>query len=413
MQTNGLVQENSAAFPLLNHDATEQAARSAWLAGLAGLLLLIVGLSLSGPFPIAWLEDYLVHFMFLTTIVLGALCFVCLQHLSRAGWSVTVRRTAEFLAGLPTLSMIILFLPLAASLFSERITIYPWARNDYFTHFPHLSHKSSYLNIPFFLLRAAFCLGGWWWLGQFYLQRSVRQDQDGSPRWTIVLEKWSPLAALLLAMTLTLASFDWLMSLTPAWYSTIYAVYVFSGCAVGGLAGLIVIILLARRLCLLSPEMVTIEHLHDLGKLLFGFVIFWGYIAFSQYMLIWYGNIPEESQFYWPRQKGAWLFVSLALVFGHLLIPLVGMMPRAVKRNTRTLGFFATWLLAFHWLDLYWLVKPNASPELSWTQLLGGLIGGVGTFGILTGLVLRGFARYSPVPVRDPRLAEALHHEVV
>lgn len=412
MQTHTLIEENGGTLPLANHSAAEQAGRTAWWAGLGGLILLVIGLSLAGPFPVAWLEDYLVHFMFLTTIILGALCFVCLQHLSRAGWSVTVRRTAEFMASMPSLSLIILFLPLAASLFAEQITLYPWARGDYFTHLPHLSHKAIYLNIPFFLIRAAFCLGVWWWLGQLYLRGSLRQDQDGNPAWTILREKWSPLAALLLAVTLTVASFDWLMSLTPAWYSTIYGIYIFSGCAVGGLAGLILILLLARRLGLLSPQVVTMEHLHDLGKLLFGFVIFWGYIAFSQYLLIWYGNMPEESQFYWPRQKGGWLFVSLALIFGHLLIPLVGMMSRAVKRNTWTLGFFATWLLLFHWLDLYWLVKPNTSPDLAWGQLLGGLIGAVGTFGILTGLVLRGFARYSSIPLRDPRLAEALHHEV-
>ncbi|MBC7352977.1 MAG: quinol:cytochrome C oxidoreductase, partial [Thermogutta sp.] len=302
---------------------------------------------------------------------------------------------------------------IAITLFIKGLNLYPWATGDFFLHHPELRHKTVYLNIPFFILRAAFCLAVWWWLGRFYLTRSVAQDADGDPRWTRIMEKWSPAAALLFTVTVTLASFDWVMSLAPAWYSTIFPVYIFSGCVVGGLAGLILILLLAQGLGLLSHRVVTVEHYHDLGKLLFGFVIFWGYIAFSQYMLIWYGNIPEESQFYLPRQQGIWLFVSLGLIFGHLLVPLVGMMPRAIKRNAWTLGFFAVWLLVFHWLDLYWLIKPNWHATVTPLSLVGGILGGAGVFGIITAIVLKGLTRYAPIPVRDPRLDEAIHHEVV
>lgn len=380
--------------------------------GLLGIVGLLASLFLSGPFPAAWIQDYLVHFMFFTTIALGGLFFVFVQHLTRAGWSVTVRRTAELMSGETFTAVAILFLPLAGSFLIPQISLYPWHQADYFAHEPHLAHKAIYLNIPFFIARAAFCLVIWWWLGRFFLRQSVAQDVDGDPSRTLSMERFSPAAALLFTVTVTIASFDWLMSLTPAWYSTIYPVYIFSGCAVGGLAALILLLLLARSAGIISPEYVTVEHLHDLGKLLFGFVIFWGYIAFSQYMLIWYGNIPEETQFYMPRQQGMWLYLSVALIFGHLLIPLVGMMPRAIKRNPVTLGFFAVWLLVFHWIDLYWLVKPTWYAEITPGQLAGGLVGGVAMFLILAGLVFRGLSRYAAVPVKDPRLAEALHHEV-
>ena len=148
------------------------------------------------------------------------------------------------------------------------------------------------------------------------------------------------------------------MSLEPAWFSTIFGVYYFSGAAVGFLAALVLAALVVQGSGRLTGT-ITAEHYHDLGKLLFGFVVWWGYIAFSQYMLIWYGNIPEETVYYLKRQTGPWAIVSLVLLFGHLLIPFLGMLPREVKRRRVLLGFWAVWLLAFHWLDMYWLVMPN------------------------------------------------------
>ncbi|ASV75501.1 hypothetical protein THTE_2899 [Thermogutta terrifontis] len=412
MQATELMDTNSTVQSAMN-PSTTGVSRAPQICIIGGAIAIVLGFVLSSSSPAGWLQDYLVHYTFLVSITLGALFFVFLQHLTRAGWSVTVRRTAELMAGTTPMLVAVAFLPIAVTLFIDGLNLYPWAASDFFLHHAELRHKTIYLNIPFFLLRAAFCLAAWWWLGRFYMTRSLAQDTDGDPRWTLVMEKWSPAAALLFTVTVTLAAFDWVMSLAPAWYSTIFPVYIFSGCVVGGLAGLILILLLAQALGFLSHRVVTVEHYHDLGKLLFGFVIFWGYIAFSQYMLIWYGNIPEESQFYLPRQQGIWLYVSLGLVFGHLLIPLVGMMPRAIKRNPWTLGFFAVWLLVFHWLDLYWLIKPNWHPTVGPLSLIGGILGGVGVFGIVIAIVLKGLTRYPPIPVRDPRLNEAIHHEVV
>ena len=149
-----------------------------------------------------------------------------------------------------------------------------------------------------------------------------------------------------------------IMSLEPAWFHAIFGVYYFSGAAVGFLAALVLAALVVQGSGRLTGT-ITAEHYHDLGKLLFGFVVWWGYIAFSQYMLIWYGNIPEETVYYLKRQTGPWAIVSLVLLFGHLLIPFLGMLPHEVERRRVLLGFWAVWLLVFHWLDMYWLVMPN------------------------------------------------------
>jgi hypothetical protein len=160
------------------------------------------------------------------------------------------------------------------------------------------------------------------------------------------------------ALTVTFASIDLLMSLNPHWFSTIFGVYFFTGCV---LAGLISIALLAFWLQANGRlgNAVSKEHYHDLGKLAFAFVFFWGYIAFSQYLLIWYANLPEETQFYMPRQIGPWAFVSILLVLCHLFIPFVGLLSRHAKRRRIVLAFWAIWLLAAHWLDLFWLIMPS------------------------------------------------------
>ena len=179
------------------------------------------------------------------------------------------------------------------------------------------------------------------------------------------MQAFSPISLILYAITVTLASFDLLMSLDPHWYSTIYGVYYFSGCAVGIFATLIILSVLLQRWGLLR-ETITAEHYHDLGKFLFGFVFFWGYIAFSQYMLIWYANIPEETIWYGRRGTSTvdymitltwpWGAISVALLFGHLLIPFAGLLSRHAKRRKPVLVFWAVWLLVFHWIDVSWQI---------------------------------------------------------
>jgi len=373
--------------------------------GLAGLATGF-GLARSGGETLShFFHSYLLSYCFFLSISLGALFFVALQHATRAGWSVVVRRLAEVLAAnMPVLA--ILFLPILAAVLRGESSLYPWSDARAVVLYDLPAHKLAYLNTGFFAARAVLYFAVWWLLGRFFLARSVEQDRSGDAALTRRMERLSPVALLLLAGTMTFASFDWLMSLEPEWFSTIYGVYYFSGAVVGFLAAVILAAVLLQasgRLNLL----ITAEHYHDLGKLLLGFVVFWGYIAFSQYMLIWYANIPEETTWYLARQSGSWKWVSVLLLSGHLLIPFFGLLSREVKRRKALLAFWAVWLLAAHWIDLYWLVMPSLDHEgLPLGAIDAACLVGVG--GVYLAGVLATAGRKSLVPSGDPRLKESL-----
>jgi hypothetical protein len=351
---------------------------------------------------------YLVDFAFFLSISLGALFFVALHHVSRAGWSVAVRRLAEiFLGNLVLLA--VLFLPILLAMVAGNHSLYRWTDPRQVAASELLRHKAPWLNVWFFAGRAVFYFVAWTLLARFFFRRSLEQDRSGDPQLTLQMERASGPALLVFAGTLTFAAFDWLMSLEPTWFSTIFGVYYFSGAAVGFLAALVLAALAVQTNGRLTGT-ITTEHYHDLGKLLFGFVVWWGYIAFSQYVLIWYGNIPEETVYYLKRQTGPWAIVSLVLLFGHLLIPFLGLLSREVKRRRLLLGFWAVWLLAFHWLDMYWLVMPNLDADrlplgpIDLCLLVG--IGGLYLAGVLTAAGDRPL-----VPLKDPRLGESLAFE--
>jgi hypothetical protein len=207
----------------------------------------------------------------------------------------------------------------------------------------------------------------------------------------------------------TFFAFDWLMSLEPEWYSTIFGVYFFAGSAMAFFAFLSLAMIAARRAGLLT-EVLSAEHQHDVGKLLLTFVIFWTYMAFSQYLLIWYANLPEETVFFALRSAGSWRIASAALALGHFVVPFFFLLPRSVKRNAAPLAAVSLWLLAMHLLDLYWLVMPNLHPAGMAPSLLDAtaLIGCCGVFLATFGGALR---RQALVPLRDPRLPESLTFE--
>jgi hypothetical protein len=208
------------------------------------------------------------------------------------------------------------------------------------------------------------------------------------------------------AITVTFASIDLLMSLEPAWFSTVFGVYYFSGAAVGALGVIILVCLRLDGRGRLGGTVST-DHYHDLGKLLFSFVFFWAYIAFSQYMLIWYANLPEETIWYWHRQREGWAAVSVALLAGHFIVPFLGLLPRSARRDRRMLGFWAAWLLVLHWVDVHWIVMaPVHSARAAFGVIdLACLAGLVGLWAAAWSLTARGNAL---VAVRDPRLDEAL-----
>jgi len=388
-------------------------ATSAVLA-VAGAVVLIVAGVLSQPSN--YLDDslvrfsasYLVSYMFFLSISLGALFFVVLQHLVRAGWSVTVRRLAEILA-LNVIWWSLLFLPILVPVLLGTSTLYRWSRPATAAANELLQHKSLYLNGPFFAARTVFYFLVWGLLAWFFLRQSTRQDRSGDPHLTRRMEKAAPVAMILFGLTVTFASFDWLMALEPAWSSTIFGLYYFAGSVVGALAALI-LFAIALQKGGMATRMISIEHYHELGKLLLGFIVFWGYMAFSQYMLIWYANIPEESVWYLARQTGPWTWITLGLLFGHLLIPFLLLLPREVKRRKILLGALALWMLVVHWIDLYWLVMPTFAPE----HLPFGVTD-VCCIVALACLFLAGTIRTTRtcnlIPLGDPRLGESLAFE--
>lgn len=348
--------------------------------------------------------SYLVAFLFATSVSLGALFFVLIQHLVRAGWSVVVRRLAEFLsASFAWVSL--LSLPIVIPLLLGNSSLFEW--ND-----PHLidtdaliRHKRPWLNPTFFTIRTVIYFGVWSLLGRYFLTLSRTQDKTGDHSLTSRMQAVAPVGTLLFAITANFFAFDFMMSVDPHWYSAIYGIYYFSGAVVASLAALILLARWYQTSGVIGPEL-TIEHFHDLGKLLFGFNFFWGYIAFSQYMLIWYANIPEETGWLITRQENGWAWVSLALLFGHLLIPFLGIMSRRSRRSYRSLVFWSCWLLAMHWLDIYWNVIPQYSVRPLPGLLDALLLAGVSS--LYVAAFLRTASHNSFVAVRDPRLTESL-----
>jgi hypothetical protein len=315
-----------------------------------------------------------------------------------------VRRLAEVMAAnLPLLAVVgIPVLLLAAQLF-------PWVSGD--THLPAelLAHKAPYLNFPFFVVRWVVFFGIWSVLGIYYWRRSLAQDASGDPRLTLGMEAVSGPALILYALTVSLASYDLLMSLDPGWFSTMFGPYFFAGGVVGFHAALTMITFWLQGRGLLA-RVIHIEHLHDYGKLLFAFVFFWAYLAFSQYMLYWYANIPEETGWLLRRQQQGWQWLGLVLLFGHFLLPFAGLMSRFAKRTRPLLVFWAIWIFIMHWCDLYWVVMPEFAaggpqPHLIDLACFLGL-GGV----YVAGLAVLATGR-SLVPARDPRLADSLAFE--
>ncbi len=299
--------------------------RLAWGVALAGVVVLVIALVLglvgNDSLKYFW-HAYLVSFCFYLSISLGGLFFVVLHHASRAGWSVCVRRVSEIVAA-NVLLMAVLFLPILLAAFFAGKSLYEWTdlaaiADEHTLHI--LEAKRGYLNLPFFTVRAILYFGVWGGLIWFFWRGSLRQDQSGDVGLSLRMERVSYPALIAFALTITFASFDWIMSLTPVWFSTIFGVYFFSGAAVGAMATIILLLIGLQATGRLTNA-VTPEHYHELGKLLYGFIIFWGYMAFSQYMLIWYANMPEETVWYLPRQQYGWTAVSLDLAVWALVDP--------------------------------------------------------------------------------------------
>jgi hypothetical protein len=374
------------------------------VAAAVGVPALAVSVLLGTRDPGQFYFSWLVAFMFWLSIALGGLFFVLTHYVTKASWSVVVRRQAEnIMATLPL--FIVLFVPVVLGMHH----LFHWTDAEHVAHDPLLQGKAAYLNTEFFLIRAAICFAAWTLVSWWFVRRSTKQDATGDVPTTLRLIQVSAPALFVFAITVTVAAIDWLMTLDPHWYSTMFGVYYFAGCLVGIFAFMSLLATAMQRAGLTGGT-VTTEHLHDLGKLLFAFTVFWAYIAFSQYFLIWYANIPEETTFFHHRATGSWMTITILLAWGHFGVPFLFLMSRHVKRRPALLAAGAAWMLLMHFLDLHWIIMPvhhQAGFQLSALDLTT-LVGIGGLFVSLVGWQMR---RRALIPVRDPRLAESLGFE--
>ncbi len=461
--------------------------------GVLGLVGSGVGYTMD---PRRFAFSWLFAFITVLTICLGSIFFVLIQRLTSAGWSVTVRRTAEFF-GLGIIALAPLFIPVLVSMNH----LFPWLGEhheepaaheqphkvgdntginlikpayaqdhaapsepahgnapaadhpgDVAGHLPgskagvpgdhaaaadaphgaaagHAAHgpmgdphaviekeilrkKAPYLNRTFFLVRVGIYFLVWILMATRMFGWSVAQDKSKDPKLTLTAQKFAPPMTFLYALTLTFAAFDWIMSLEPTWFSTIFGVVIFA-CGVVSSYAVIILTTLALRSSGPLNGAVTIEHYHDLGKLQFGFLVFWAYVGFSQYMLIWYAALPEETTFYHNRWDfDPWSNVSMAIILFHFVVPFFWTISRNFKRNVGRLQIGSAILLVMHVVDIYWFVMPNfhlGKAGFTFHWLDAACLLAVG--GIYAAFVFNRMTQHSLVPVGDPRLQRALHFQ--
>jgi hypothetical protein len=303
-------------------------------------------------------HSYLVAFVWVMTIGAGALWWVTLQNIVNAEWSVVVRRVAELIAAnAPVLA--VLALPVVLPLILGKPVMYRWADPALMTG--DLANKLGYLSTKFFAIRFVFYFGFWTWLSSFFLRRSLGQDkeaQETAAKTVVTMRRVAGPAMIGFALTVTFCAIDLIMTLEPQWFSTMFGVYYFASCVLAVNSSLALTLMWLQSKGRLASS-VTVHHFHDLGKMVFAFTIFWAYIGFSQFMLQWYANIPEETLWWKERFANSWGTYSWVLLFGHFVIPFFGLLSRWVKRNRKALAFWCIWQLVMIYLDMYWLVMPS------------------------------------------------------
>ncbi|HEX2865459.1 MAG TPA: quinol:cytochrome C oxidoreductase [Ignavibacteriales bacterium] len=344
--------------------------------------------------------NILISFMFLMSIGLGSLFLVALEYVAGAVWSTPIRRVSEFL------STILFIIPvLAVPLYFSMHEVFHWSHSELLRQDAVLAGKSPYLNVPFFIIRTLVCFAIWLLFYILIVRNSEKQDELKSQAITTRNIRSSAVFMPVFAITITLAAIDWMMSLEPHWFSTIFGVYYFAGTILAALASATIAVVLFIRKGYFTN--ITEDHLYSLGALLFAFVNFWAYIAFSQYLLIWYANLPEETTWFLLRWQGSWKIVSIALIVIHFIVPYFGLLSQPSKMNPRRLMFMSVWILFAHLFDLYWLIMPTFSRTgvtLGWMEFAFPIAA--------VGLVIVFFTLKAKntniIPIGDPKLQRGL-----
>jgi len=371
--------------------------RSLMIGGAAGVLAL-VGLATN---PTQFYQSYLMAYMWCLGATLGCLALGMVHQLSGGAWGVLIRRPIGAATRvLPVLT--VLFLPILAGMHH----LYPWMDPQVVAHDEALQHKQLYLNIPFFLIRAAFYFGVWNLFVYLLNRWSLEQDSNPDPALARRMQKLSAFGLLAYGLTITFASFDWLMSLDPDWYSTMYGVLVMGGQGLTAIAFLIAVLYWLSERAPLNG-VVQPAHFHDLGNLMLAFTMLWAYFSFSQYLIIWAGNLPEEIKWYLNRSYTSWRVVAMALAAFHFAVPFVVLLSRTVKRQGRLLVRLAIWILCVRLIDLLWLIAPEFHHDglsVSWLDIVLPIALG----GLWLGAFIWQLRGRAILPVNDPQFDETL-----
>ncbi len=371
------------------------------VAGGAGAALCFLGL-LSSPFQ--FYRSYLWSYLFVVGVSVGSLAWLMLQYLTGGAWGVVIRRPCE--AAARTLPLVaLMFLPILIGI----PNLYPWSHPNIVAADALLRQKHVYLNVPFFLARTAFYFAGWMLLSWRLDHWSAVEDREGPGRAHGRLARLAGPGLVFWGFSVTFMAIDWVLSLNPHWFSTIFGMLFMAGQALSSLAFLIALLVLLSYRGPLS-EILTPRHLHDLGKLLLALVMVWAYFSFSQFLIIWAGNLPSEIPWYMARLRGGWQFIGLGLVLFHFALPFALLLSRDLKRNFKLLAGIALFVLFMRLVDLYWLVAPDfakaSSPGGSWLDLAAPL----GVIGIWLAYFLAQLEKRPLMPLGDPHLEEALEH---
>jgi hypothetical protein len=376
----------------------------ALVVGIAGLLAAGIGAAMNLE---QFYRSWLIGFLFCLGLTLGSLGLLMLQHLSGGQWGLVSRRVFE--AAARTLPLVaILFVPVLLGISS----VFEWSHTDVVASDAILTQKAPYLNTSFFIVRAVIYFAFWIMCAYLLTTWSAGQDRGTvavTAADSIRFRTVSAPGLLFLVLTITFASVDWIMSLDPHWYSTIFGLLTVTGQGLSALAFAIAILSLLASVSPLS-QYLTPRHFHDLGKLLLAFVMLWAYLAFSQYLIIWSGNLPEEIPWYLERMRGTWGILAILLVLGHFALPFLLLLSRDLKRNSGLLVKVAIFIIVMRLIDLIWLVAPNFEHHgfpLHWMDVVLP----IGLLGVWLFMFARNLRSRALLPLNDPYFKEAFAHE--
>ncbi len=396
MASNSPQLADSVQFP-----AQKDATKALYGVGVVGLIASAVGYFLNAD---QFFFSYLTSFTFFTSFALAGLILVKIHHITKSSWGAVIRRIPESLFAKLWI-WALFFIPILLGLSN----LYSWTNTEYVADDPIMLGKVPYLNEPFFLIRQILYFSIWGFFGYKLHQVSLKMDRTRDWGLTVLLRKLSAPGILIFSLTVAFASFDWLMSLDAHWFSTMFPVYFFSMSIQAVFAFIILFIFWMHKNGMLKN---TIEkaHIYDLGAWFFGFTVFYAYIAFSQFLLQYYANIPEETLWFYFRMEGSWAIITYMLLFGRFVIPFFLLLNRDTKHNKTLLIITSVLVLVMHYIEFIWIIMPVLHGEgfsISWIDVTTF----IGLGGIFMGMFFQTFKNNNMIPVNDPYLPDSLHKE--